>query len=201
MAITSIRRDWGVGPSMVRITSTDSLSTCVESNYLTNQAPNIYAANSGPFTFNVGDMVDVTAADNAGIFQFSGNDFSTLVNLDTLGGMYNNVLNTMTSTGGIYFFKSNGTEATNTVTVDGYSGVITTSALTTPAGNSYQIVMTNPVILSTFNCFITYQGGTNTPRNITFQALCGPGTATIVIFNNDPVSALNGTIIFGYQFL
>jgi hypothetical protein len=79
--ITSITRDWGFNPGIVRIASTDTLATVAGSNYLTAQLANIEAVNSGPFQFIVGDLVAVAAADGSEFFRFSGNNFTTLVQL------------------------------------------------------------------------------------------------------------------------
>ena len=79
MPITSIKRDWGVAPSGVRITSTDSLATVQTAGYMTAQAPVIATLNGGVFGFVPGDLVMVSASDGSEVFNFSGNDFSTLV--------------------------------------------------------------------------------------------------------------------------
>lgn len=79
--ITSIVRDWGVGPSIVRITSEDTLATVAGANYITNQADNIEAYNVGEFTWVLGDLVAVAASDGSQFFEFDGDDFSTLVQL------------------------------------------------------------------------------------------------------------------------
>lgn len=79
MAITAISRDWGVSPAIVRVTASDTLLQVQASGYITAQADNIEALNSGPFTWLVGDLVAVAASDGTAIFQFDGSDFATLV--------------------------------------------------------------------------------------------------------------------------
>ncbi len=86
MSITSIVRDWGFGPSIVRITSTDTLEDCAESDYLVTQEPNIIYVNNGPFIFVEGDLVAVAASDGSNFFRFDGDDFTTLVVLPSSGG-------------------------------------------------------------------------------------------------------------------
>lgn len=81
MGITSIQRDWGVSPSIVRITSTDNLATVAGSAYLTAQDANIQSINNGAFAWVVGDLVAVAASDGSEFFRFSGNDFTTLIQL------------------------------------------------------------------------------------------------------------------------
>ena len=84
MPITSIRRDWGVAPSSVRITSTDSLSAVQASGYMKAQIPVMTALNGGPFSFVAGDVVMMAASDGDQIFSFVGTNFNTLV--PTAGG-------------------------------------------------------------------------------------------------------------------
>lgn len=79
--ITSIVRDWGTNPSIVRVTSTDTLATVAGAGYLTAQAANIETANSGTFEWVVGDMVAMAASDGSELFRFSGSDFTTFIQL------------------------------------------------------------------------------------------------------------------------
>ena len=91
------------------------------------------------------------------------------------------------------------TEASNAVTLNSLSGIITTSSLTTAAGNSYVITLTNSYIdSSSARIFITRVGGTNTRHNFQIDAAAGTGSATITIYNTEPSNALNGTVIFNF---
>jgi len=85
MSITSVVRDWGVGPSIVRLTSTDTLATVSTAGYLTAQLANTTAYNNGPFEWQFGDMVAVAASDGDSMFRFSGNDFTSLIPLPYAG--------------------------------------------------------------------------------------------------------------------
>ena len=85
MPIISISRDWGSNPSMVRITTTDNLATVATSNYILNQEPVIEALNKGAWQWVVGDLVAVSASDGDNIFNFNGNDFSTLLPVSSGG--------------------------------------------------------------------------------------------------------------------
>lgn len=112
-----------------------------------------------------------------------------------------NAVNTLTGVGQIILAKANGTEAANAVTASGNAGVITTSALTTAAGGTYSITWTNTKITSASVLTFAIQGGTNTVKDITFSCVPGSGTATLVIYNNGPVAALDGTVLIGYTVL
>lgn len=97
--------------------------------------------------------------------------------------------------------KANGTEAANAVTANGQAGVITTSALTTAGGASYAITWTNSFVATGSTILLSLMGGTNTVKPITLQAAAGNGTSTLTIYNNTAATALDGTIIIGYQVL
>jgi hypothetical protein len=93
---------------------------------------------------------------------------------------------------------ANGTEAANAVTASGFSGVITTSALTAAAGASYAITWTNTKVTTASKIIITGAGGTNTRKNYNVEVVSGTNSATLTIYNTEPVNALNGTIILNY---
>lgn len=97
--------------------------------------------------------------------------------------------------------KANGTESSNAVSANGSAGVITTSSLTTAGGSSYAITFTNPVINTASVVLVSLMGGTNTTENITLKATAGSGTSTLTIYNNTSATALNGTLLIGYQVL
>ena len=69
MAITSITRDWGVDPAIVRIISTDTLAAIGAAGYLTAQADNIAAVNSGAFEWKTSDFVLVMGSDGWDLFS------------------------------------------------------------------------------------------------------------------------------------
>lgn len=77
MSITAITRDWGTDPSIVRITSTDTLAVVGTTGYLLAQDDEIKIANFGAFQFNESDMVLVYASDGWAFFTPS-TDFESL---------------------------------------------------------------------------------------------------------------------------
>lgn len=68
MSILKISRDWGVDPSIVRITSTDNLATITTNGYLTTQESTIEAINNGPFEWAISDTVLIYYSDGQGFF-------------------------------------------------------------------------------------------------------------------------------------
>jgi len=123
---------------------------------------------------------------------------TSLSGLATVNLISDGSANQMQAGANITAFKVNGTEAANAVTASGMSGVITTSALTTVAGSSYAITWTNTFITSTSSVLLTVSGGSNTTESFTLKCAPGSGTATLTIYNNDPLAALNGTILITY---
>jgi hypothetical protein len=86
MAITSIMRDWGVSPAIVRITTSNTLSEVAQAGYVTAQEQNVSDLNHGTFEWLVGDLILIAASDGDNFFQFTGNDFSTFVPVAGGGG-------------------------------------------------------------------------------------------------------------------
>lgn len=70
MPITEIMRDWGTNPSMVRLTSTDSLTTVLGSSYLSDQADNLEALNHGAFAWKDNDAVLVNHANGQNLLTY-----------------------------------------------------------------------------------------------------------------------------------
>ncbi len=130
------------------------------------------------------------ASGTGGLFIDSGAAPGSFANLTAA--------NTFSGSGQIILAKANGTEAANAVTASGNAGVITTSALTTAAAGSYAITWTNTKITATSVIGLLTQGGTNTVQDYKFTCVPGAGTATLTIYNTDPVASLNGTILIGY---
>jgi len=78
MAIQFIRRDFGDVVTIVRMVTTDSLSTVGSLNYILNQAANIVIANNGAFSWLPNDVVLVSGSDGFSLFNISSN-FNSLV--------------------------------------------------------------------------------------------------------------------------
>ncbi len=81
MSITAIQRDLTLTPCIVRVESSNTLAEVAAADYLTAQAANIEALNSGVFDWMVGDIVAVAASDGSEFFRFDGDDFTTLIQM------------------------------------------------------------------------------------------------------------------------
>lgn len=68
MAITAISRDWGVSPSIVRVSTTNTLAEITTNEYLTEQAATIRLLNNGDFEWVTGDFVAIDYSDGEGFF-------------------------------------------------------------------------------------------------------------------------------------
>jgi hypothetical protein len=69
--ITSITRDWGSDPAIVRIVTTDDYETVLGSTYLADQAANIKDVNGGAFEWKDGDAALVYNADGTNFMSVS----------------------------------------------------------------------------------------------------------------------------------
>lgn len=70
MGITAISRDWGEEPSIVRVVTTDSLSTIIAAGYITAQATNIAAIQNGVFQWRLDDYVLIAYAGGEAFFTY-----------------------------------------------------------------------------------------------------------------------------------
>ena len=104
-----------------------------------------------------------------------------------------------TLTGPAVLDKGTGTESSHAVTINHQSGVITTTSLTTAAGATETITLTNSAITTSSVVLVSVMGGTNSGTNALYlQATAGSGTSTIKLTNGDASAALNGTVIIGF---
>jgi len=173
----------GIDPATKKMVVTDNLTTITTAGYLNS-------GNLEGYSLSPRDVLEVLYSYNVttntgtfGIFTVSlSSNVITLV-------PYTTVLNKGTAT-------ISGTPGT--VTLNKQAGVLTTPSLTTAAGFTYVITLTDSYISSNSVIVTTYAGGTNTVTNLAISAVAGNGTATITIFNQDPLSAFNGTIIFSF---
>lgn len=94
MAILSISRDWGVEPSLVRITTTDDLTEITTTGYLNTVQSEIEALNNGDFQWNEGDAVLITY--EGGINTFTRNSVTNAFELMGSGSSGGIVVPTLT---------------------------------------------------------------------------------------------------------
>lgn len=97
-----------------------------------------------------------------------------------------------------------GTEASNAVTINAMSGTITTSSLSTAAGASYLITMTNSAISGSSNRLVasvrSYAGtiGTNGIPVVYTAACTAASTAQIRVANVHGTNALSGAVAIDF---
>jgi hypothetical protein len=103
-------------------------------------------------------------------------------------------------TGSILLDRGVATSTAGAATVNHQAGVITTEALTTAAAAAYAFTLTDSRITTSSIVFLQLMGGTNTTRGLELRAIPNAGSATISIYNNNVAgTALNGTLIFGFE--
>jgi len=92
-----------------------------------------------------------------------------------------------------------GTSTSNAATINTQNGVITTEALTTAAGATYTMTLTNSKIKSTSVVQVTVGKGTCTAGQPTVCFVTpAAGSVVIIIQNVHASNALNGTITIGF---
>lgn len=69
MSILSMRRDLTSSPSIVRISTSDTLSTITTSGYITTQSAVIESLNSGSFEWEDDDLIAISYSGGDGLFQ------------------------------------------------------------------------------------------------------------------------------------
>src|ERR1051325_1964916 len=69
MTITSISRDYGVSPSIVRLFTTDSIEDIVQVGWLAAQYNDIISVNNGGFEWNANDALLISYASDNNITQ------------------------------------------------------------------------------------------------------------------------------------
>ncbi len=145
MGITSIKRDWGVAPSMVRITSTDTLSQVAADGYITDQAENINNVNKGAFNWNQSDSVLVYASDGSEQFEISP-DFTTLIPESSGGeGIYLKIANNLSDVSNVQDSIVNlGTGLGESLTLDDSDFVDGIYQLPIPCPIFIEITITTP---------------------------------------------------------
>lgn len=82
------------------------------------------------------------------------------------------------------------------------AGVITSEALTTAAGATYTLTLTNTKVAATSQVFASVSNGTNT-QGIPIISTVTPGAGSVVVIveNNGLVQAFNGTIKIAFMVL
>jgi len=91
------------------------------------------------------------------------------------------------------------TSTAGAASIGNQAGLITTEALTTAAGATYTMTLTNPLITASSLVFVTVAKGTSTTGEPVVQFVTpATGSAVILIRNVAAAAALNGTVKIGF---
>jgi hypothetical protein len=191
----------GLRPATKKMVTTDNLATITTAGYLN-------AVNLESYPISSTDIIEVlynytaSPAVTSTFGLFTPSISNGVITLNQFTGsttsVQTNTINTFASGAGIIAAKGTATSTGNVATINQQTGVITTPALTTAAGGTYVITLTNSFLKTTSVFLTSLQGGTSTSNNITITATPGAGTGTITITNENTVTALNGTLIIGF---
>jgi hypothetical protein len=73
---------------------------------------------------------------------------------------------------------------------------VTTEALTTAAGSTYTLTLTNPIISARSIVFVVYRNGTNTQGTLAAPMVTpAAGSVAVAVKNIHATEALNGTLV------
>jgi len=100
------------------------------------------------------------------------------------------------------FDADNGTATASggAATLSKMAGIVTSESLTTAAAATYTLTLTNTLVTAASNILVTVGLGTATTGvPVVHKVTPGSGSVAIVIKNNDPAAALNGTILVQYM--
>lgn len=87
------------------------------------------------------------------------------------------------------------TASSGAATLNEPSGIITSEALTTAAGNAYTLTLTNSTITPSSMVFVSVGNGSNTQGQPTIETVTpASGSVVIIVRNRHSSQALNGTI-------
>ncbi len=94
------------------------------------------------------------------------------------------------------------TATAGAATLNKGSGKVTTEALTTAAGTTYTLTVTNSTVTANDMVFASLAFGTNSTGSPHIQRVTpGAGTITVIVRNSDASAALNGTLVVSFMVL
>ncbi len=140
-------------------------------------------------TFQVDGVTAGTASASLPMVPDSSNNIS---GLNTLGVKFLN----FAAAGIVNLDSETKTCSSNACTSNKQACVVTTEALTTAAGSSQAIAITNSQAAAGDIAMVTLCGGTNTNLALTVSAVCTSTTITVTLTNVAASDALNGTVKF-----
>lgn len=176
----------------IMLSASDGISWCsINSTFTTLTAFSGFGVNAVTYTGTLTNG-DIPKFDGiAGVIEDSGIAASNVMSLAAT--------NQMASGADIALDKGTGTVSAGAVTINHQAGVITTTSLSTAGGGSATVTLTNSFISASSVINLQWMGGSNTVPNFTMSAVPSSGSATITIYNNTAATALNGTIIIGFN--
>lgn len=190
-ATSDIVGNWGTSANAVniqKITASASTVTVLSSG---DPGASVFNYQSTPVNETTNASNALISANNLSDVASASASLANLGGLPLAGGQM---------TGSILLDRGTATSTAGAATINHQAGVITTEALTTAAAAAYAFTLTDSRILTTSIVVLQLMGGTNTTRGLELRAIPGSGSATISIYNNNVAgTALNGTLIFGFE--
>lgn len=202
MAITSILRDSGADLNLVRIITSDSLSTITTNGYITDQESNIEALNHGPFQWDDNDIMLIRysggydlfsrdSANNTFVEYIAGSGLSsTLTDSQIFVGNASNVATGVAVSGdisidnaGAVTIAANAVELGMLATGIAPSHIVKFAGKENNGGGSATIAITVTGALATDLAFAQLEGSTNA---VTVQKVTPSADTVTVLLSGDP---------------
>ena len=92
-----------------------------------------------------------------------------------------------------------GTASSGAVTLNTFSGLITSEAQTTAAGSTFTIVLTNSTIAATSVVQAIVRSKTNTVRGAYVSSITPASGSVTIVVTNGGTAALNGTFVIPFN--
>ncbi len=121
MPITTISRDWGVSPSIVRMTTSDDFNAVTAAGYLAGQLAVIEDINHGAFEFLPGDVISIYYADGNGFFTRNSSTGTLIAEVDIPPG---SITTAMIEDGAVTYPKIQDVSANQVLGQTGVAGVV-----------------------------------------------------------------------------
>ena len=83
-------------------------------------------------------------------------------------------------------------------TLNKTAGAVTSESITTAAGSTYTLTLTNSAIAAADQVMVSLANGTNTGGTLSLVSVTPASTSVVIIVKNIGASAFNGTIVISY---
>lgn len=181
------------------------------SGWLTNNVQKVGAPIQNGVTIQVPALINNGVAQTGGVQPtYAQLSSSAAISADTLGtgGVQPTTVGALAAQIAMIacaMVKNTQTSTAGAATSNTFSGQIVTEALTTAAGATYTMTLTNSLIAAVStaalfaNIVFDIRSGTNTKVGMVPTSSTAAAGSTVLVFTNTGTAALNGTMVIGWH--